>query len=411
MLNLWLVALGSIAAIGNATLCVVAWNRLQSTMMPLWLVALLAHALKLACVIVPIVVATCLWLDVVQLALAFQFYTVFCLLIAVLGIPCATYRRWRIRQVVKPPRIERRMESFETAKEESRSSASWFVRRLIDCPGNQTFELEVNEKEIQLPRLSPELDGLSIAHVSDLHFTGYVGKSYFDKAIDLINDMSADLIAITGDIVDHPACLSWIPATLGRLRARHGVYVILGNHDCKQNLPNLRLVLAEAGLTNLGGRLKQISIHGVPVVLAGNELPWIAPAPDMSLSLSRAEREHVRILLAHTPDQIDWARRFDFDLMLAGHTHGGQFCLPWFGPVVCPSRLPLAYAAGTLHEPPTHLHVSRGLSAWVPVRWNCRPEITKLQLRWPLGPRQTPTDEAHVSSVDEATLAVPVPAR
>ena len=67
--------------------------------------------------------------------------------------------------------------------------------------------------------------------------------------------------------------------------------------------------------------------------------------------------------------------------MMAGHTHGGQFCLPWFGPIVCPSRLPLEYASGTIYAEPTVLHVSRGLSGEVPLRLNCRPEITRLVLR------------------------------
>ena len=66
--------------------------------------------------------------------------------------------------------------------------------------------------------------------------------------------------------------------------------------------------------------------------------------------------------------------------MLAGHTHGGQFRLPEFGPFVCPSRLPLEFASGAIYEEPTTLHVSRGLSSEIPLRLNCRPEITKLVL-------------------------------
>ena len=76
--------------------------------------------------------------------------------------------------------------------------------------------------------------------------------------------------------------------------------------------------------------------------------------------------------------------------MLAGHTHGGQVRLPWIGAIVAPSRHGVRYASGTFFEPPTVMHVSRGLSAEKPLRWNCAPELTKLTLRSP----ETVVDDA-----------------
>jgi predicted MPP superfamily phosphohydrolase len=84
--------------------------------------------------------------------------------------------------------------------------------------------------------------------------------------------------------------------------------------------------------------------------------------------------------LAHTPDQIEWARVHDFDLMLAGHTHGGQIQLPGFGAVLSPSRYGVEYAEGTFYEHPTLMHVSRGISGTRQLRLNCPPELTKLIL-------------------------------
>jgi predicted MPP superfamily phosphohydrolase len=89
----------------------------------------------------------------------------------------------------------------------------------------------------------------------------------------------------------------------------------------------------------------------------------------------------LHVLLAHSPDQFKWARRRDFDLMLAGHTHGGQICLPVIGPIHCPSWHGVKYASGVFFEPPTVMHVSRGVSSELPIRLNCRPEVTKLVLR------------------------------
>jgi predicted MPP superfamily phosphohydrolase len=88
-----------------------------------------------------------------------------------------------------------------------------------------------------------------------------------------------------------------------------------------------------------------------------------------------------RILLSHSPDQIDWAQAHDFDLMLAGHTHGGQFCLPLIGAVLTPSLRGVKYASGVFSAPPTLMHVTRGVSAELPVRLNCPPELSRLTLR------------------------------
>jgi predicted MPP superfamily phosphohydrolase len=88
-----------------------------------------------------------------------------------------------------------------------------------------------------------------------------------------------------------------------------------------------------------------------------------------------------RILLAHSPDQFGWARRWDFDLVLAGHTHGGQFCLPGIGPLLTPSWHGVQYSSGTFFAGQTLMHVSRGTSSELPLRWNCLPELGEIILR------------------------------
>ena len=115
------------------------------------------------------------------------------------------------------------------------------------------------------------------------------------------------------------------------------------------------------------------------MLLAGNELPWFKPAADPRTFPPRSEVP-LRIVLAHSPDQLEWARQADGDLMLAGHTHGGQIRLPLIGPVLSPSLKGVHYASGLFYEPPTILNVSRGLSGEVPLRMNCTPEIVHLTL-------------------------------
>ena len=97
--------------------------------------------------------------------------------------------------------------------------------------------------------------------------------------------------------------------------------------------------------------------------------------------LGQVPREAFCLLLSHTPDNIRWAQWNQIDLMLSGHNHGGQVRLPGFGPVYSPSIYGCHYASGVFWEPPTLLHVSRGISGKHPLRWNCLPEMTRLVLR------------------------------
>jgi predicted MPP superfamily phosphohydrolase len=134
-------------------------------------------------------------------------------------------------------------------------------------------------------------------------------------------------------------------------------------------------------LIDLGGHRIELQINGCCVLLAGNELPWFAPAADMKNCPPReADANELRIALSHSPDQFAWARHWEFDLLLAGHTHGGQCRLPIVGPIVAPSRHGVHYASGTFFESPTVMHVSRGISGTTPLRYNCPPELAKLTL-------------------------------
>jgi predicted MPP superfamily phosphohydrolase len=165
------------------------------------------------------------------------------------------------------------------------------------------------------------------------------------------------------------------------MRSTHGAYFIFGNHDIRIDPTETRRQLEAAGLVNVGGGQRRINIRGVKVLLAGNERPWIREAADPATFPDRGSESHLRILLSHSPDQYAWARQHDFDLMLAGHVHGGQIQIPPLGPILAPSRYGVRYACGTFHEPPTVLHVSRGLSSRLPLRFFCRPELTTLVLR------------------------------
>lgn len=244
-------------------------------------------------------------------------------------------------------------------------------------PYNQLWQLHVCEAVVRLPDLPSELEGLSICHWSDLHFSGRIDRDYFHEVVRLTNQLGADLIALTGDVCDAAPCIDWIVETLAPAQARLGKYCILGNHDLRtKDVARLRQALAAAGFVDLGGRHQLIADGRIEI--AGNELPWLGTLPEVP---PRVPCETLRLLLSHSPDQYAWARRHGYDLMLAGHTHGGQIRFPLVGPIICPSWHGTRYAAGYFHEPPTVMHVSRGTASLFPLRINCPPEITKLVLR------------------------------
>jgi predicted MPP superfamily phosphohydrolase len=253
---------------------------------------------------------------------------------------------------------------------------------LSRLPGNQVFDLRVQEKQLVIPRLSSRHDGVRIAHLSDLHMSGRITKSYFERVVEQVNRTEPDIVAITGDLVERPECLDWIPDTFGQLRAASGVFYVLGNHDKHVDEHRLHAMLADAGLVYLGRTWRQLTIREVPLILAGNELPWYAPAADLRDCPPRdSSGAPSRIVLAHSPDQFGWAQKHDVDLILAGHNHGGQVRLPLLGPILAPSRHGVRYAAGAFRAGNTVMHVSRGTACLTPVRYNCPPEIALLVLR------------------------------
>jgi predicted MPP superfamily phosphohydrolase len=251
------------------------------------------------------------------------------------------------------------------------------LRLMTRLPGNNVFKLQTAEKTFVVPGLPREWDGLSIIHVSDLHFIGTIDRPFFEEVIAEASALRADLAVFTGDLLDNMRLLDWIPATLGRLDAPLGRYFILGNHDWKLEPDRIRRAVSDSGWTDVAGRVVCLEHKGDKLAVGGDELPWMGEHPDFSA----VPDETFRLLLSHSPDNLEWAREQRVQLMLSGHNHGGQVVLPIVGPVYSPSRYGVRYAGGSFWSEPTLLYVSRGVSGKHPLRINCLPEITKLVLR------------------------------
>ncbi|MGQ9564009.1 MAG: metallophosphoesterase [Thermogutta sp.] len=251
---------------------------------------------------------------------------------------------------------------------------------LLHLPGNESLMCERVDVGIRVPRLSRHLEGMTIIQLSDLHFTGKIGLDYYDQIVEHTNSLRPDLIVVTGDIVDRAECVDDAATVLSGLQARHGVFFVLGNHDLRADASVVRSALSAAGLTDVGGRVVHLPLDGTSFLIGGNELPWLGPAPDFAQASNGDGRTPLRLLLAHTPDQFAWAVRHQVDLMLAGHTHGGQICLPGLGPIIAPSARGVRYAHGLHYRQPTAMYVTRGLAGEFPVRYFCSPELTRIIL-------------------------------
>ena len=386
--------------IGHCVFWVCLWNHINGSGQSRKTIKWLSRLCFVACGIGPVLVGVGLYLSPSAWSVAAKVYFGFCFTVTTVTLPWEYIRRIRARLHNGLRRETVRFHRFPEEQRRSTSAAAGARKLLLSSAINQAFDIEENVKEVEVPRLESQADGFTIAHISDLHFTGDIDRSWFEGAIDIVNDMRADIVAITGDLVDNAGCNEWLASTVGKLKAAQGVYFVLGNHDGKQDRSVLRRMLEELGLKDLSGNWQQISVDGHDIFLAGDESPWGPAMADTSLIPSRQLLPQTRILLAHSPDSIELARAADFDLMLAGHTHGGQFCVPGFGAFVCPMQKPLELASGSVYREPTLLHVSRGLSAELPLRINCRPEISKLVLRSPRPVSANEPEEATAKAGD-----------
>jgi uncharacterized protein len=258
--------------------------------------------------------------------------------------------------------------------------------------------LEVAEREVPLPRLPQALDGLRIAHLSDLHCSSLVSREYLARCVRITSEAEPDLVLLTGDYVTRSR--RWVPGLaplLTGLRARHGVLAILGNHDHYVGADSVTQAVTEAGIPVLRNENRCLKVNGASLWIAGIDsmrakqyrlTPRQQAAVDerMNAFLCRAlegtDPEGFRILLAHSPDIFPDAQMAGVDLVLSGHTHGGQVRFPLVGATVVPSKFGPRYAAGLFEEDGTSLYVNRGLGVvrW-PIRFLCRPELSILTLR------------------------------
>jgi predicted MPP superfamily phosphohydrolase len=254
--------------------------------------------------------------------------------------------------------------------------------------------IEITNRDIFLPGLSPAFDGFRIAQLSDIHLDEYTEPFLLTDAIHHINSMNPDAVFITGDFVTYGILPSkyavgsaWQCANLlNQLQCPHR-YAVVGNHDVLLSQAAVIEALSENGITALDNAHLPIERAGARFWLAGVDDPVEgSPNPELAIPESIRNVPHEPIvLLCHAPDYVDYLLAAPvgraLSLMLSGHTHGGQIRIPLVGATNLPP-LGRKYVEGWFRFGNLQLYVNRGLgTVGLPVRFNCPPEIALFTLR------------------------------
>ncbi len=254
--------------------------------------------------------------------------------------------------------------------------------------GGQSYVAHTHLR-IPLEELSEDLRGLRIVQTSDLHIGNGMQGRRLERLVDRINALDPDLVALTGDLFDFDSSVLERGARmLAGLRARYGVFAVLGNHDTYTGTEEVAAALRDhaPGLRLLRGEVVQIPL-AAPFYLAGIDDPgrdWTARGVDLPGLQELAEKlpdDGPTVLLVHRPEAFPQAARLGFSLVLAGHTHGGQLALPSVDGRLNLARLVTRYHRGLFRENGSVLYVNRGAGVAGPaLRINCPREITTIEL-------------------------------
>jgi predicted MPP superfamily phosphohydrolase len=253
--------------------------------------------------------------------------------------------------------------------------ASWgvFVRRRW---------VRMREIDIAITGLPPEFSGYRVAQLSDLHLGGLTPPKWGEAWARLTNAAAPDLIAITGDMVSSGTDFHHdIARVIGSLRAVDGVFVSMGNHDYFGDGEPLVTLLRQEGAVVLRNEGRTVTRNGSTIFVAGVDDTWTRRA-DLLRSLEGRGPATCTLLLAHDPALFPLAARQGVNLVLSGHTHGGQVALPFFPKLLGLGKLAHRFHLGLYREGESSLYVHPGLgTTGPPIRVGVAPEIAILTLR------------------------------
>ena len=239
----------------------------------------------------------------------------------------------------------------------------------------------VNRYRVPISNLPLSFHGFTLAHLADLHLGFLVSKSFVEDIVYRTNKLQTDVIVCTGDYVHKKKTIREIEIVwpiLSKLKARYGVYSVLGNHDHWADFGRSLYWLERTG-QNIRHKCKPI-YKGRDRIFIGGAGDFWEDELKIDKAFSCSDESECRLLLSHNPDSVDTEFKTPLSLVISGHTHGGQIVIPFLGP----PRLPVknkSYSSGLIVTHKTQLFISRGIGwAIYPIRFNCYPEIAVVEL-------------------------------
>jgi predicted MPP superfamily phosphohydrolase len=247
----------------------------------------------------------------------------------------------------------------------------------------QRIDFRVREVDVPLAGLPADLDGLRILQLSDIHRGPFLSDAELGRVVDAARELRPNLAVITGDLISSAGDpLDGCIAQLARLRADAGVFGCMGNHEKYANaLDYTERAAARVGIPFLRGRARALRFGSATLNLAGVDYQ-AKQAPYLSGAERLMAPGAVNVLLSHNPDVFPVAARQGYNLLLAGHTHGGQVTVEILDESINPARFFTPYVYGAYRIGESSAYVTRGIGTiGLPARIGAPPEISVLRLR------------------------------
>jgi predicted MPP superfamily phosphohydrolase len=274
-------------------------------------------------------------------------------------------------------------------------------RRLLSAAGNailaapvvalgygafiERTDFHTREIDVPIPNLPPDLEGLRIVQVSDIHLSPFLSERQFARVIDSANELRPHLAAITGDLITDPGDpVDAAIRQLARLKTDAGVYGCMGNHDSFAGVTGYIESAAERlGMRFLRGSSHSLTFGAATLNFAGQDYERKSRKPNYLAGAERLIRPGaVNILLQHNPDVFPTAARQGYNLLLAGHTHGGQVTVEILDRAFSPAFFFTPYVYGLYRHGAACAYVTRGIGTiGIPARLGAPPELSLLRLR------------------------------
>ncbi|MFN2502049.1 MAG: metallophosphoesterase [Pyrinomonadaceae bacterium] len=244
---------------------------------------------------------------------------------------------------------------------------------------DEANSLSLERVDIYLQRLPKQLEGFKIVHLSDIHHSPFTGLDHIKRAVKIANRLKPDMFLLTGDYVSHEReYIAPVAAVLGGLKANHGTYACLGNHDHWTDADLVTHLFRGEGINVLVNEGLRFEARGGSFWLAGVD-DYMVGKTDVPAALRGSYLDEMKLLLAHNPVIFREAVRRGIDLTLSGHTHGGQIKIRDEEKRILPRR---KLSSGLHRRKDSQVYITRGIgTVVVPMRYQCPPEISLLELR------------------------------